>query len=202
MSARRIGLPALALLIAVSACAGPPLPEVNSPADITGGSTVVVGRIELVPSLEKVEQYQLDKGFGGKKFKNKVILLTDPENRELYEPSARDYTGRIEATLGETFFVLAGNEPFYVIRSEIFMGFARAGAQKAVLPSGYRVEIRPGDRAVYIGTIRYYRDDFFDIRKVEVIDDYEKASAEFRKKFGKRLALKKALAGGKRTAKK
>ena len=45
----------------------------------------------------------------------------------------------------------------------------------------------PGDKAVYIGTVQYFRDEFFDTTKVVVKDNYAKANAEFRQKFGQQF---------------
>jgi hypothetical protein len=58
----------------------------------------------------------------------------------------------------------------------------------------FRVDIRPGDRAVYIGTIQYYRDEFFSTEKVVVKDDYAAANAEFQRRFGRGVTLRRALA--------
>jgi hypothetical protein len=46
---------------------------------------------------------------------------------------------------------------------------------------------------VYIGTLRYQRDEFFEITRVTVVDEYAQASAEFAKRFGSRQPLRKAL---------
>jgi len=69
-----------------------------------------------------------------------------------------------------------------------------SAADKAYFPAGFKVDVRPADRAVYIGTLRYRRNEFFQFTKRDVVDDYERANAEFRKKFGSRYALRKSLA--------
>jgi hypothetical protein len=56
-----------------------------------------------------------------------------------------------------------------------------------------RATLRPGDKAVYIGTIRYHRDEFFTISRIQIVDDYGHANAEFKKKFGSKHSLRKAL---------
>jgi molybdopterin synthase catalytic subunit len=55
------------------------------------------------------------------------------------------------------------------------------------------VSLKPGDRAVYIGTVRYHRNEFWEITKVAIVDDYDRANADFRKKFGAKTPLRKAL---------
>lgn len=68
------------------------------------------------------------------------------------------------------------------------------GWSTALLPGHLRVDLRPGDSAVYIGTIQYFRDEFFEITRLVIKDDYERARAGFTKKFGNRVALRRALA--------
>jgi hypothetical protein len=67
-----------------------------------------------------------------------------------------------------------------------------SGMSRARFPGGLKVALKPGDRAVYIGTLRYHRDEFFEITKVSIVDEYGAAQAEFRKKFGG-VPLRKAL---------
>jgi hypothetical protein len=42
-------------------------------------------------------------------------------------------------------------------------------------------KLRPGDKAVYVGTIRYQRNEYNAITKVSYINDYANANAMFRK---------------------
>ena len=65
--------------------------------------------------------------------------------------------------------------------------------KKVFFPGGLKVSVKPGDKAVYIGTVQYHRNEFFDITKVAIVDDYERANTEFKKKFGKKHTLRKAL---------
>jgi len=65
--------------------------------------------------------------------------------------------------------------------------------EPSVFARGAQGAAQAGDKAVYIGTVRYTRDEFFEIKKVAIVDDYERANSEFRKKFGTKIALRKAL---------
>mgnify|MGYP001434112348 FL=1 len=100
--------------------------------------------------------------------------------------------GRIEAKLGDHFFVSSGNSPFYILGGVVFLD-AGPGMNRARFPGGLKVSLNPGDRAVYIGTLRYHRDEFFEITRVAVVDEYGAAQAEFTKKFGAGVPLRKAL---------
>jgi hypothetical protein len=186
-----VRLAALALAGAIAACAGPAREPVDTLSEVEAGETVVVGRIELVPPLRKGEQKI--EAINSGSFENIVFLLADENNRALKgEPTNADYGGRIEATLEKTFFVRSSDKPFYILGGMLWLELGRT-SNRAYLPGGLKASLRPGDKAVYIGTVRYHRDEFWNFTKVAIVDDYERANAEFRKKFGIRTPLRKAL---------
>ena len=120
-------------------------------------------------------------------------LLTDEQKRPLpADPRIADYADRIEAKLGSHFFVRSRGAPFYILGGIVFLDIGR-GMNRALFPGGLRVPIQPGDRAVYIGTLRYHRNEFFEITRMTVVDEYVAAYTEFRKKFGDGVRLRKAL---------
>ena len=77
-----------------------------------------------------------------------------------------------------------------LFRSE-FSRYGNTG--EILLPTGFKVNIKPSDKAVYIGDIKYTRDDFNSITKVRLKNNYRKALKQFRKKFGKKVKLRKSL---------
>jgi hypothetical protein len=183
---------ALLLLGALSACVGPAREPVDSLSGLNGGETVVVGRIELVPPLRKNEQKL--KGLGTGNFENKIILISDDQYRTLTdEPGMADYAGRIEAKFGQTFFVRSDSKPFYILGGMMYLDLGGQEMNRAYFPGGLKVSIKPGDKAVYIGTVQYHRNEFFEITKAVVVDDYDHANAEFKKRFGTKYPLRKAL---------
>lgn len=62
----------------------------------------------------------------------------------------------------------------------LFLEIGGSSVQRVYFRGGFQVALKPGDRAVYIGTVRYHRDEFFEVTRVTVADDYREASAEFR----------------------
>ena len=62
-----------------------------------------------------------------------------------------------------------------------------------MFPSPARIDVRPGDRAVYIGTLRLHRDEFHEVTKVELLDHYAAAATEFHRRFPGSLPPRKAL---------
>ncbi len=187
----------LSLAAFLAGCAGAPLQPLDSISALSSGETVIVGRIELVPPLEDGEQRVESRGLFinpyADEMKNGVYLLTGEKSRAIVEPSLSDYNNRIEAKLEKPFYVRAKSAPLHINAAEIMMSVDRYGTNKVRLPARFRVDIKPGDKAVYIGTVRYHRDEFFEITKVEVVDDYAKERAAFNKKFGGGVTLKKSI---------
>jgi hypothetical protein len=182
---------ALFAALAVAGCVPAALEPVSSPESVGTGETIIVGRVELVPPLRKGEQRLNAMGTGS--YENKMLLLTDGRERPLPpDPAIADYADRIEATLGSHFFVRTRNTPFYILGGIVFLEMG-PGMSRARFPGGLKVDLEPGDRAVYIGTLRYHRDEFFEITRITVVDEYNVADAEFRKKFGNGVLLRKTL---------
>jgi len=69
-----------------------------------------------------------------------------------------------------------------------------------LFPGPIEFDIRPGDRAIYVGTLRLHRDEFHEVTRAEVHDHFSAAHAEFTRKFGAGLALRKALLNPIRTS--
>lgn len=197
MSSRRLILVRLAagllLLTALSACVVPAAREpVDSLSSLGNDETVVVGRVELVPQLHKDEQKI--KGIVIGDVENKIFLITDEKYRVLTkEPGIDDFAGRIEAKIGKNFFVRSHSQPFYILGGMLYLELGGREMNRIYFPGGMKVSIKPGDKAVYVGTVQYHRDEFFDIKKVAILDDYDRANAEYKKKFGSKQPLRKAL---------
>jgi hypothetical protein len=69
----------------------------------------------------------------------------------------------------------------------------RAVLFELLFPAPIEFDVRPGDAAVYVGTLRLYRDEFHEVTKAEVRDDYAQAAAQFREKFPGAPLPRKAL---------
>lgn len=191
ISVNRVSFAALCLLM-LSACVGPAREPLNNLAELNRSETIIVGRIELVPALAKGEQKI--QGLNSSSFENKVFLIADEKYRELNDsPEIGDYTGRIEATLGQNFFVRSNNKSFFILGGMMYLEVGGKTTSQVNLPGGFKASIKSGDQAVYIGTVQYHRDEFFSFSRIVVLDDYERANAEFKKKYGTKLTLRKAL---------
>ncbi|MGH8517645.1 MAG: DUF3313 family protein [Panacagrimonas sp.] len=175
---RRRAVLALAAL-ALAACAPAPRAPLASLGELDGNDIVLVGKVELVPPLRKGEQRIRGAVVG--KMENTIHLMMDDKLRPMpQDPRIADFAGRIEAKIGETFFVRGKAAPSYVLGGLLFLDIGGSSQQKAYFPGGFQVAAKPGDRAVYVGTLRYHRDEFFEIQRITVVDEYREASAEFK----------------------
>lgn len=175
---------------------------VTSLSEIGGDSVVVVGRLELDPPLRPGEQ-QIRAGtidpFGvGDQMRDRGFLWF---GRSAETPTEK---GDIvhSPKLGELYFLPLPKSRPYLLGGYIRVQFnMRMVSPRSVtvdearieIPGGLRYDIRPGDKAIYIGTFRLHRDEFNEVIKADIVDDYEAAAAEFKKRFGPGVALRKAV---------
>lgn len=166
---------------------------VTTLSDVGSDQAILVGRIELDPPLKEGEQVVT--GPFNKSAKNQIIFVTDDHPRTFSgDLSTSDYMKSVVAPLGATYYVAVPRKPLFLLRGLFYVSWTSNRWEKAWFPGGYRVDIRPEDRAVYMGTVRYTRNEFMDIKKVEIIDDYSRDAAQFRKRFGSGVGLQKRLA--------
>jgi len=152
---------ALVALLALAACAPAPRAPLTSLSALGSDEVVVVGKVELVPALRKGEQKIRGMVVGN--FENTVYLMMDEKLRPLpQDPRIADYAGRIEARFGSTFFVRSKAAPSYILGGILFLEIGGQSQEKIYFPGGFQVAAKPGDRAVYVGTLRYQRDEFFE----------------------------------------
>lgn len=171
-----------------AACAGPALAPIASFGDLGAEEVVIVGKVKLTPPLRRNEQ-DLKRVIGD--YEDKAILILDdayvkPEG----EPGLGDMKGRIETVFGDTFFLRRRREPFFIRMGMVLM----TASQRAYMPGGLKIAAAAGDKAVYIGTIHYHRDEFFNVQRVTIDDEFDEAEPRFKKRFGSGRVLRKALA--------
>ncbi|MDH5766817.1 MAG: hypothetical protein OEZ38_12470 [Gammaproteobacteria bacterium] len=191
-----LALPLLVVMILMShgcSMGGQLLKEAESVKDTPKGEVIVVGEIELTPKLAEDEQ-QLDASgvidlFGyGDMNKNRCMVQFNEK------PEASNYKSMINPELGKIFAFKVPRDMRYIVNGSVLTEFTRHGnTGEILLPAWFKIDIKPTDKAVYIGKIRYTRDDFNSITKVELKDDYKKAKKYFTKKFGKQYKLRKSL---------
>jgi len=163
---------ALLFYLALQACTLPR--SLPATADVKPGESevVVIGKIELIPPLSpQFEQKTHWNVIGEKRILSRVLIATAGEYKPVKtsELDGAEFQSTLEVEWGVPFMV---NAP----RRRTFLNGAVAhldvlAQEKLWFPGGYYFDVPKGAAAVYIGTLRYFRDDFNSITRVEVIDE-------------------------------
>lgn len=167
--------------------------------EVDAGSVMVVGKIEIVPPIKPDEQsFKALDPFNTKRHHIGRAILFMAE-----EPQYRDHTDTaLNPPLEQTYFLKLPRSKRYMVKGSVTMAFALrtvsrrqavADHTELMFPSPVELDVRPGDRAIYVGTLRLHRDEFHEVTRAEVRDDYAKATAEFRTRFPDAPLPRKAL---------
>jgi len=182
-----------ATLLQACSMGGQVLKEAKPSSSLKKDEVVIVGTIEITPRLTKDEQSLTPSGviFIGNVddvYRNRAMIQFNNQAKE------SDYKTVITPELGKTFFFKLPRDMKYMVDGSVVMELSRRGVTgKIVLPTRFKVDIRSGDRAVYIGKIKYHRDDFNSITSMKLVDNYAAANRAFKKRFGSKYKLRKAL---------
>jgi hypothetical protein len=168
-------------------------------SEIDANSVMVIGKIQIIPQIKQGEQtFKANDPFNGKRniMGRAIMFVSDrPEYQERTDIA-------LNPPLEETFFLKVPRSQRYMVRGSVMMSFSMrtVSARQAttsqtdlLFPAPIEFDIRPGDKAIYVGTLRMHRDEFHEVTKAEVRDDYTAALADYRKKFGAAPAPRKAL---------
>lgn len=180
--------------------------KVASLDEVGGDEVLVVGSIEIRPPVKAEEQsFKATDPFNMKRhFIGRALLFVDEK------PEYRERTGHaLNPVLEQTFFVKVPRGKRYVVKGSVTMAYAlRVVSRRQAIdertellfPAPLELDLRPGDRAVYVGTLRLHRDEFHEVTRVEVRDDHTRAMADFRAQFPGAALPRKALLRVKGTA--
>lgn len=173
--------------------------NVGKASDVGTDSVMLVGKIEIRPPIKPEEQkYQAGWDvFNTKRhFIGRAILFTSdkPEYRERTDNA-------LNPPLEETYFLKLPKGQRYVVKGSVTMALVSRGASarsgydqnELLFPVPFEFDVRPGDKAIYVGTIRIHRDEFHEVTKAELVDQYNSATADFRKRFPDEPLPRKAL---------
>ena len=187
------GVPVLLLTVLMLAACVKPVVSIKRLSQVKKNEAVVVGRVELVPPLKPDEQNI--EMMGPYNDPNQYFFYIGRKMVEIpSSPIKTPHDQILMEKFGTTFYVRNPQRPMVFITSFIYMQLTRQVIERTWLPGGIVVRLEPGDRAVYMGTLRYHRNAFFDIEKIEIVDDYQREKQAFEDRFGKEITLRKRLA--------
>jgi hypothetical protein len=164
-----------AMLVALSLSACQHSPETSRL--LGDGEVTVVGRIDIVPPLTEQEL----KAIGNSRAINRGSVFLSDRFVELniHKMGAGRHAEVVD--LGKH-FVIKRRQFENLHYSGVFIGTkATPYSEQVRLPGNVVYKIRPEDKAIYIGTLRYHRDEYNGIKNVEYIDEYNDALKQFYK---------------------
>lgn len=172
--------------------------DVRNTSELGADAVLLVGKIEIVPRIKPEEQqYRGPDPFNNKRyFLGRAVLFSSDT------PEYRERTGNaLNPPLEQVYFLKLPRAHRYIVKGSVTMSFASRGASarsgfdqtELLFPVPIAFDVRPADKAIYVGTLRLHRDEFHTITKVEVRDEYAAALGEFRKRFAGEPAPRKAL---------
>jgi hypothetical protein len=185
--------------VALAGCVSVSETNVENLAELGSDAVLVVGKIEIVPPIRPEEQsYKALDPFNSKRhfMGRAVMFMSDKREHQEYTADA------LNPPLQETYFLKVPRTKRYMVKGSVTMAFAlrTVSRRQAVtdqtelmFPAPLEFDIRPADRAVYVGTLRLHRDEFHEVTRAEVRDDYARAAAEYRAKFPGAPLPRKAL---------
>ena len=183
----------LATILNFSACVPsmPPLPHIS---ELQSGEIVLISKIELVPPLAKFEQQNL-KTIGSGRLKDKISIMFSDQRPNIKKSSNastshKDIDNYAGIKPGETFVLRRPRSKFiHYLGGIIYLASTRSGLETMILPGGLKIHLQKNSKAIYLGTIRYYRDEYNEITKVRIIDERKAANREFRRNLGAKFNI-------------
>lgn len=166
----------LALVLLLQACAIPQsFPEAGD-LKAGGGDVVVIGKIELVPALEKGEQVSRWNVIGEKRM-FRIWMATGAEFKPITfgDMRASEFQSSLEVDWGQPFMVKAPRRRTYLNGGMTWLDGVKS--ERLWFPGGYYFDVPADAKAVYIGTLRFHRNDFNTITRVEVLDQRRDVAA-------------------------
>jgi hypothetical protein len=175
---------ALWLCAALYGCGTPTaLPEATSPVT-SESQIIVIGKFELVPPLNpELEQKTHTNILGDGQILNRILMMTGdtakPVSGDAFAWS--DAQQMINATWGVPYIVKSPRRRTFLNGGMVQLDLRTQ--DKLWFPGGYYFDVPKDASTVYIGTLRYTRNDFNTITKIEVIDDRKALTTQLNGQF-------------------
>jgi len=182
----------LSLLLSLTACVSPGIQSVKSSSELGSDEIILVGKIRLVPKYDPSEQDLPTLMFNKDMVKDKLFVAIDSEHKPLDDYATFSGIDKVASVdFNKTFMIAAKRTQPLIFSGAFFMISAERSADFYQLPGGLKFNYGKKDKAIYIGTIEFHRNDYDEITRVSLIDEYKEANKVFKKIHGKKLSLKK-----------
>lgn len=158
---------------------------------------VLIGRIEIVPKIQK-EEVSVKMAIGGDELYRTFILRINEDIGEMTDYMT-DKDNMVVVKTEEDFYITSNrNEPFKFFGGWFYTKLhGGGGVSRSValyhLINGMKADFPKNAGAVYLGTVRFKRDEFFNLKAIDFAqDDFDAAQKRFQKKFKTNMPLVKA----------
>ena len=186
---------------ALSAC----VPETDTIADTVSRSSdkvIIVGAFEITPKIPQrldtnqrimrpVEEalFGSPEDFVGDRLVTGFLPFGQQVRQSLW---GNPWVGKTHSVpLDDLFFIEVERTALQMQPGQFFL--SDWGLDTIDLPGGLVTATHPTADVVYVGTVRYRRDDFFAITDVRVLDRYSQAAAAVRSRYGANTTIAKSL---------
>jgi hypothetical protein len=194
----------LVIVLAATSCTFE-VKKIRYLGDIDRGKVLIVGKVIYNPPLNRDSQ-DISTTTPEDWYRYKTRFVMGPKlhtiDGPLGPPALLAMGGAIETAQGETLYAQKDPVPTYMIGGifykRVYLQWGGRVTSEVfdcvLIPASFLLDIRPEDKdqAIYIGTIIYTRDNFWNITNISIVDDYIKEMPEFRIRFPD-LKLRKAL---------
>lgn len=175
---------AVLLCAALYGCGAPKvLPAATGPV-ANDTQIVVIGKFELVPPLNpQFEQKTHWNVVGDGQILNRILMTTGDAAKPVSSDSFGwgDGQAMIEAQWGIPFVINAPRQRRFLNGGMVQLDLI--SQDKLWFPGGYYFDVPKDARMIYIGTLRYTRNDFNTITKIEVIDERKALNSQLDAKY-------------------
>lgn len=190
--ARLARLTTLLVLIGLTGCVSPGIKTVTSSSELGDDEILIVGKIQLVPKYNPSEQKLPSMMFNKDMVRDKVFIAIDSEFKPMDDYATYSGVEKLASVdFRKTFMVAANKTQPLIFSGAFFMISAERTPEYYYLPGGLKLNYDKNDKAIYIGTIEFHRNEYDEITKVRIIDQYKEANAVFKKVHGKKYALRR-----------
>ena len=174
-----------------------PKTSISSLKEVQKGEIIVVGKMQLNPHIKKNEVI----------YKN-YINLSDQELHEVLYMKATDkfydLSGGHSLDMGDSVAVIDGkyfyitwpkNKPLHILGTSFITRSTgrNLDTMTFTIKKGIKVSFSKRAKAIYVGTVTFNRDEFWNIKKIDISQKgFAKARRAFRKKYKTKMKFEKA----------
>ena len=194
-------LAAVAIICAALAGCIPATDTVADDVSRSADRVILVGSFEITPSIpqslntrQSILRPAENALFGSAEdfAGNRLVTGFQPYGTQVRQSMFSPFAGATHSVpLDDLFFIEVDRGAIQMQDGQYFL--SDMGVDTIALPGGFVTATHPTAQVVYVGTIRYNRDDFFSITNVHVLDRFAQAAAEARRRYGNGTSVAKSL---------